>query len=201
MSKFMTIGAQRITPNGLTLNQLPNASSISSSTSSPSLSQSSSTSSLLPYAPINVNISRLADVNTDKFNEISKNAGYLTINGERVQSSKSDLAKLCDLGSGTSGNVVKMRHLPTGHVMAVKQMNISGVLEENKRIIMDLDVVSKSNGCDQIVKCFGYFISDGDVWICMELMSMCFDKLLKRIKKPIPEPIVGKLTLNVSSMI
>ena len=80
-------------------------------------------------------------------------------------------------------------------------MRFSGVAEENKRIVMDLDVVLKSHDCTDIVKCLGYFISEGDVWICMELMSMCFDKLLKLIKCPIPEPILGKLIVSVRKFI
>lgn len=77
-------------------------------------------------------------------------------------------------------------------------MRISGVIEENKRIIMDLDIVLKCYTCENIVSCLGYFISDTDVWICMDLMTLCFDKLLKFINKPIPENILGKLTIYVS---
>jgi mitogen-activated protein kinase kinase 7 len=76
-------------------------------------------------------------------------------------------------------------------------MSISGIIEENKRILMDLEVVLKSNDCRDIVKCLGYLISVSDVWICMELMSMCFDKVLKLIKTPIPEEILGKLIVSV----
>ena len=71
-------------------------------------------------------------------------------------------------------------------------------MDENKRILMDLDVVLKSHDCPYIVRCFGCFITESDVWICMELMSTCFDKLIKRLKKPIPEPILGKITVSVS---
>ena len=63
---------------------------------------------------------------------------------------------------------------------------------------MDLDVVLKSQDCPYIVRCLGCFITDADVWICMELMTMCLDKLLKRLKGPIPEPILGKMTVAVS---
>jgi hypothetical protein len=31
----------------------------------------------------------------------------------------------------------------------------------------------------------------------MELMASCFDKLLKLIQQPIPEPVLGKLTFAV----
>ena len=60
---------------------------------------------------------------------------------------------------------------------------------------MDLQVVLKSHDCPYIVKCLGCFITDSDVWICMELMATCMDKLLKRIKEPIPENIIGKVAV------
>ncbi|QQP48742.1 Dual specificity mitogenactivated protein kinase kinase hemipterouslike [Caligus rogercresseyi] len=88
-----------------------------------------------------------------------------------------------------------MRHRPSGQIIAVKQMRRTGDSEENKRIIMDLDVVLKSHDCEEIVLCLGAFITDSDVWICMELMSTCFDKLLKHLKAPIPEDICGKVAV------
>jgi mitogen-activated protein kinase kinase 7 len=88
-----------------------------------------------------------------------------------------------------------MMHKQTGKHIAVKQMRISGVPEENKRILMDLNVVLKCRDCDKIVRCLGYFICDIDVWICMDLMTMCFEKLLK-ITGSVPEKILGKLTLS-----
>lgn len=77
-------------------------------------------------------------------------------------------------------------------------MRRSGNSEENKRIIMDIDVVLKSHDCPYIVQCLGCFITDSDVWICMELMATCFDKLLKRLNAPIPEHVLGKVTFAVS---
>lgn len=73
-------------------------------------------------------------------------------------------------------------------------MRRSGNSEENKRIIMDIDVVLKSHDCPYIVKCLGCFITESDVWICMELMATCFDKLLKNLKTAIPENVLGKVT-------
>jgi len=79
--------------------------------------------------------------------------------------------------------------------MAVKQMRRSGSCEDNKRIMMDLDVVIKCHGCPYIVKCIGTFITSSDVWICMELMATCLEKLVKRLAGPIPEFILGKVTV------
>lgn len=77
-------------------------------------------------------------------------------------------------------------------------MRRSGNSEETKRILMDLYVVVRSHDCPYIVRCLGCFVTDADVWICMELMASCFDKLLKRLGAPIPEAILGKVTVAVS---
>lgn len=61
---------------------------------------------------------------------------------------------------------------------------------------MDIDVVLKSHDCPYIVHCLGCFITEAEVWICMELMATCFEKLTKN--KPVPEPILGKITVAVS---
>ncbi|XP_053692768.1 dual specificity mitogen-activated protein kinase kinase hemipterous-like [Sabethes cyaneus] len=130
-----------------------------------------------------------------KFQKIIDKSGMLKINDQIYKSTLNDMQDLGELGSGTSGHVVKMRHKPSGAIIAVKQMRRTGNDEENKRIIMDLDVVLKSEKCLYIVKCLGCFITDSDVWICMELMTTCFDKLQKKYKKPIPEQILGKVTV------
>lgn len=117
---------------------------------------------------------------------------------QKYQTEENDLEHLGDLGYGTCGHVVKMLHKPSQMVIAVKQMRRSGNKEENKRIIMDIEVVLKSHDCPFIVQCIGCFITEADVWICMELMATCFDKLLKRIKKSVPEEILGKVTVAVS---
>lgn len=76
-------------------------------------------------------------------------------------------------------------------------MRRSGNSDENKRIIMDLDVVFKSLDCPYIVRYLGCFITESDVWICMELMATCFDRLLKKLQIAIPEDILGKVTFAV----
>ncbi|KAH8245425.1 hypothetical protein KR032_009997 [Drosophila birchii] len=137
-----------------------------------------------------------SETETDKkLKIIMEQTGKLNINGRQYPTDINDLKHLGDLGNGTSGNVVKMMHLSSNMIIAVKQMRRTGNAEENKRILMDLDVVLKSHDCKYIVKCLGCFVRDPDVWICMELMSMCFDKLLKLSKKPVPEKILGKVTV------
>lgn len=55
----------------------------------------------------------------------------------------------------------------------------------------DQHLVDPSDNADQV------FILQAEVWVCMELMATCFEKLSKRLKGPIPEPILGKLTVAV----
>ena len=48
--------------------------------------------------------------------------GLLQLNGVRVKTSIDDLELLGDLGNGTCGHVVKMRHRTSGQEIAVKQV-------------------------------------------------------------------------------
>ncbi|CAG2201309.1 dual specificity mitogen-activated protein kinase kinase 7-like [Mytilus galloprovincialis] len=132
-----------------------------------------------------------------KYQDIMKMTQILTFYGQKYQADIAELEARGDLGHGTCGQVVKMEHKSTGHLMAVKQMRRSGNKEENKRIIMDLEVVLKCTDYPYIVQCIGCFITASEVWICMELMSTCLDKLLKRTKTPIPERILGKMAVAI----
>ena len=63
----------------------------------------------------------------------------LKINGIHYETNIQDLEYLSELGNGTSGHVVKMKHKPSGAIIAVKQMRRTGNDEETKRITMDLE--------------------------------------------------------------
>ncbi|XP_078451824.1 dual specificity mitogen-activated protein kinase kinase 7 isoform X1 [Lampetra planeri] len=132
-----------------------------------------------------------------KLQEIMNQTGFLTLDGKRYRADISELETLGEMGSGTCGQVWKMRYKPTSHILAVKQMRRSGNKDENKRILMDLDVVLKSHDCPYIVQCHGSFITNTDVFIAMELMGTCAEKLKKRIQGPIPENILGKMTVAI----
>ncbi|XP_078604950.1 dual specificity mitogen-activated protein kinase kinase 7-like isoform X2 [Branchiostoma floridae x Branchiostoma japonicum] len=132
-----------------------------------------------------------------KLQEIMTLTGILTLNQKRYAAEVADLEEHGEIGSGTCGQVWQMSFKKTGDKMAVKQMRRSGNKEENKRILMDLDVILKSHDCPFIVQCFGAFITKMDVWICMELMNTCMEKLMKRLQSPIPEQILGKMGVSV----
>uniref|UniRef100_A0A8C1RE17 Dual specificity mitogen-activated protein kinase kinase 7 n=1 Tax=Cyprinus carpio TaxID=7962 RepID=A0A8C1RE17_CYPCA len=133
-----------------------------------------------------------------KLQEIMKQTGYLKIDGQRYPAEVTDLISEGEIGSGTCGQVFKVRFKKTCHVIAVKQMRRTGNKDENKRILMDLDVVLKSHDCPYIIQCYGAIVTNTDVFIAMELMGTCAEKLKKRIQGPIPEAILGKMTVALN---
>lgn len=51
---------------------------------------------------------------------------------------------------------------------------------------------------------FPLFATQGDVWICMELMDTSLDKFYKKViekGKTIPEDILGKITVAVREVL
>lgn len=92
--------------------------------------------------------------------------------------------------------------------------------EERKRILMDLHVMSNHKS-PHIVQYYGSVIWNvsqfylllllwrclyscvialqNEVWVFMELMDTCLERLLKKLHGPIPEHIVCKLAVSVSS--
>lgn len=63
---------------------------------------------------------RRVDETDHKLREIMKISGVLTINGVRYETKIGDMEQLGVLGNGTCGVVVKMRHKPSGAIIAVK---------------------------------------------------------------------------------
>ena len=83
--------------------------------------------------------------------------------------------------------------------MAVKRIRSTVDEREQKQLLMDLDVVMRSNDCPYIVQFYGALFKEGDCWICMEVMDSSLDKFYKFIynvlESSIPEEILGKITV------
>uniref|UniRef100_A0A182UT57 mitogen-activated protein kinase kinase n=1 Tax=Anopheles merus TaxID=30066 RepID=A0A182UT57_ANOME len=103
-----------------------------------------------------------------------------------------------EIGRGAFGAVNRMKFTHTGTVMAVKRIRSTVDEKEQKQLLMDLEVVMKSNDCNTIVTFYGALFKEGDCWICMELMDTSLDKFYKFIcekqQSPIPEPILAQIT-------
>ncbi|KAH7718091.1 mkk7 [Aphelenchoides avenae] len=70
--------------------------------------------------------------------------------------------------------------------------------QEAKRTYMDLDVIRNSHDCRYIVQCFGFILTADHLYICMEHMATCLDKLLdNKFTSGFPEEIIGKVTVSV----
>lgn len=74
----------------------------------------------LGLPPFSQPANRIEPETEDKLKQIMKRNGILTINNEAHRSEIKDLDDLGELGNGTSGHVVKMKHNPTDTIIAVK---------------------------------------------------------------------------------
>uniref|UniRef100_A0A8C7GL72 mitogen-activated protein kinase kinase n=1 Tax=Oncorhynchus kisutch TaxID=8019 RepID=A0A8C7GL72_ONCKI len=112
-----------------------------------------------------------------------------------------DLEQIDELGRGAYGVVDKMRHMPSGLIMAVKRIRATVNTQEQKRLLMDLDISMRTVDCFYTVTFYGALFREGDVWICMELMDTSLDKFYKQVidkGMTIPEDILGKMAVSVS---
>ncbi|KAF2879086.1 hypothetical protein ILUMI_27095 [Ignelater luminosus] len=86
--------------------------------------------------------------------------------------------------------------------MAVKRIAATVNTQEQKRLLMDLDISMRSSDCPYTVQFYGALFREGDVWICMEVMDTSLDKFYAKVYKhnrKIPEDILGKIALAVVS--
>nr|XP_020761032.1 dual specificity mitogen-activated protein kinase kinase 6 [Odocoileus virginianus texanus] len=103
---------------------------------------------------------------------------------------------------GAYGVVEKMRHVPSEQIMAVKRIRATVNSQEQKRLLMDLDISMRTVDCPFTVTFYGALFREGDVWICMELMDTSLDKFYKQVidkGQTIPEDILGKIAVSVST--
>ncbi|XP_046385190.1 dual specificity mitogen-activated protein kinase kinase 4 isoform X2 [Ischnura elegans] len=129
-----------------------------------------------------------------------QSSGKLQLSPEMVYDFTSDdLQDLGEIGRGAFGTVNKMVHRRSNTVMAVKRIRSTVDEKEQKQLLMDLEVVMKSNDCIYIVQFYGALFKEGDCWICMELMDTSLDKFYKfiyeKLNQRIPESILGKITV------
>ncbi|XP_033198825.2 dual specificity mitogen-activated protein kinase kinase 4 [Bombus vancouverensis nearcticus] len=183
-------------------------SSISNSTGSAACLPISSRPNLplslpkLPVRPCTAVPQELPDKARDKLRmcQSMQSTGKLQLSPNVVYDFTSeDLQDLGEIGRGGFGTVNKMIHRISDTVMAVKRIRSTVDEREQKQLLMDLEVVMKSNECPCIVQFYGALFKEGDCWICMELMDTSLDIFYKFIhevlKERIPERILGKITV------
>jgi len=129
-----------------------------------------------------------------------ESTGRLQISPEQIfDFTAEDLEDRGEIGRGAYGCVNKMWHRRSDTLMAVKRIRSTVDEKEQKQLLMDLDVVMRSNECPYIVQFYGALFKEGDAWICMELLNTSLDKFYKfvtgTLQQSIPEEILGKITL------
>lgn len=124
----------------------------------------------------------------------------VTIGEKNFEVKADDLEQISELGRGAYGVVDKMRHVPSGLIMAVKRIRATVNTQEQKRLLMDLDISMRTVDCFYTVTFYGALFREGDVWICMELMDTSLDKFYKMVIEkglPFPEDILGKIAVSI----
>uniref|UniRef100_A0A8C9VLG0 mitogen-activated protein kinase kinase n=1 Tax=Scleropages formosus TaxID=113540 RepID=A0A8C9VLG0_SCLFO len=124
----------------------------------------------------------------------------VTIGDKNFVVKADDLEQIGELGRGAYGVVDKMRHVPSGVIMAVKRIRATVNTQEQKRLLMDLDISMRTVDCFYTVTFYGALFREGDVWICMELMDTSLDKFYKQVIEKgmtIPEDILGKIAVSI----
>ncbi|XP_058807840.1 dual specificity mitogen-activated protein kinase kinase 6 [Phymastichus coffea] len=126
----------------------------------------------------------------------------ITIGDKTFEVDADELEFICTLGRGAYGVVDKMKHKQSDTIMAVKRITATVNTQEQKRLLMDLDISMRSSDCPYTVQFYGALFREGDVWICMEVMDMSLDKFYTKVyknKRSIPEDILGKISFSVVS--
>ena len=120
------------------------------------------------------NYSKYVDIKSGSLNFAGKaslhSKGIDFLSGSLFRISLDELEFLEELGHGNYGVVLKVKHKPTGVLMAMKEVRLE--LDETKlmQILMELEVLHKCHS-DYIVEFYGAFFVEGAVYMCMEFMN------------------------------
>lgn len=109
-----------------------------------------------------------------------------------------DLMLLKDLGSGTSGTVSKVVHLPTKTIMAKKVIPIDLKNEVQNQIIRELRILHECRS-PYIIEFFGAFINNNNIVICMEYCNCgSLDKIVPYCpSRQFPTFVIKKLAFSI----
>ncbi|CAM9130306.1 unnamed protein product [Lampetra planeri] len=87
----------------------------------------------------------------------------VTIGDQNFVVKADDLEQIAELGRGAYGVVDKMRHVPSGVIMAVKRIRATVNTLEQKRLLMDLDISMRTVDCFYTVTFYGALFREVEV--------------------------------------
>lgn len=136
---------------------------------------------------------------TDYHDKLSEQLATLEIGLEfKLDLHAEDLQLLGDLGAGNGGTVCKAVHLPTKLIMARKLVHIDAKPSVRRQILRELQIMHDCRS-PHIVSFYGAYLQDPHICMCMEFMDKSsLDNIYKKTG-PIPENVLGKITVAVVS--
>ncbi|KAI5897116.1 ste7-like protein [Schizophyllum commune H4-8] len=128
---------------------------------------------------------------------LSNTLANLDMNAEtKLDLRNEDLRDIRELGQGNGGSVKKVEHMPTGIIMAKKNVLIDAKPAVRKQILRELQIMHDCHS-KYIISFWGAFLADPNICICMECMDKgSLDGIYKKIG-PIDMEVVGKVALAV----
>ncbi|KAF9435327.1 Protein kinase C signaling pathway involved MAPKK protein [Entomortierella beljakovae] len=107
-----------------------------------------------------------------------------------------DIVTIKKLGEGTAGTVSKVKHKPTGFVMARKHVRCDPNPDFQRLLQRELKTLDQCHS-PWIVTFYGAYMDDGELAICMEYCEGgSMEAVYKRVSEKgmrIPESILGKI--------
>uniref|UniRef100_A0A0R3RWK1 mitogen-activated protein kinase kinase n=1 Tax=Elaeophora elaphi TaxID=1147741 RepID=A0A0R3RWK1_9BILA len=125
--------------------------------------------------------------------------------GKEYEFTCNDLIDKGEIGRGNFGTVSRMLHAKSGTVLAVKNEFVVQRIRSNtvnsteqKHLLMELEAIMSSQ-CENIVRFYGAIFTEGDCWICMELMDISLENLYKIVYGKgsyLPEDMIGYVAVS-----
>ncbi|EGF97775.1 uncharacterized protein MELLADRAFT_51155 [Melampsora larici-populina 98AG31] len=165
------------------------------STDSSSISSNSTTSPLSRQSHHEPNSGNRMDYH----NKLSEQLATLEIGLEfKLDLHAEDIQLLGDIGAGNGGTVCKAIHVPTKLIMARKLVHIDAKPSVRRQILRELQIMHDCRS-PFIISFYGAYLQDPHICMCMEHMDKgSLDNIYKK-SGPVPEPILGKITVAVVS--
>ena len=129
-----------------------------------------------------VNTGSLSDPKpTPKIEEIDIEGNFMFDETHFAKVSFEDLEQIEVVGQGQFATVYKMRCTNTGHIIAIKKMQLSidHPHQTTSSALEDAKVLRQTLSCPYIINFYGTFLHEGQIYLGEELMDSSLDKVLK----------------------
>uniref|UniRef100_H0X2L9 mitogen-activated protein kinase kinase n=1 Tax=Otolemur garnettii TaxID=30611 RepID=H0X2L9_OTOGA len=103
----------------------------------------------------------------------------ISIGNQNFEVKADDLEPIVELGRGAYGVVEKMRHVPSGQIMAVKRIRATVNSQEQKRLLMDLDISMRTVDCPFTVTFYGALFRERVLYGCSDDMVCSKLRIIK----------------------